>query len=128
MFKTQHFLSLSFQLLDSARQIYTYHIHGADAQIVVLGGFVVESTSRRHDNDARAGIDGEGAVAVAVGDLEQQARDGSTLYLNHKSPAAGILEHVRRVFALQESGQEEKKKKRKKQKNNKSEREKQVWN
>lgn len=88
----------------------TYHIHGADAKIVVFGSLVVERTSRRHDNDARARIDGERTVAVAVGDFEQQARDGSALHLNDKRAARGIFEHVRSIFALQESGHFERKK------------------
>ena len=110
-----HFLSLCMCLsrlstVTDGRDVCTYHIHGADTQIVMLGGFVVESTSGRHDNNASAGIDGERAVAVAVGDLKQQARDGSTLHLNHKSAAGGVFEHVRCVFALQESEKHEKKK------------------
>ena len=59
---------------------------------------IVETTSRRHDNDARAGIDGKGAVTIAVSYFEQKTRDGSSLHLNNKSPASGVFKDVSRVL------------------------------
>lgn len=64
--------------------------------------FVIQATPGRHDNDARAGIDGEGALAIAVGDLEEQTGDGTALDLNNKGSASGVLEDIGSVFALQE--------------------------
>lgn len=72
----------------------------------MFDGLVVQSASGRYDDDARARIDGERAVAVAVGDLEQQTRDGSAFHLDNKSPAGGVLEDVGRVFALREPKQQ----------------------
>lgn len=84
----------------SSQERATYHIHGADAQVVVFDGFVIQAASRRHDDDARAGINGEDTVSVTIGNLEQQTRDGTALHLDNKRSARGVLEHVGCVFTL----------------------------